>query len=375
MSINEFIGENSFENIKFLIRDNKFKKILIFAGKTSFFKSGAYEQIKTILNDIKYEVIYKTKDYPDFADLIISIKKLNDFAPDLIIAIGGGAVLDLAKISNTLYLTKKLQQKIQVSDLTIDNKFCKLVAVPTTAGSGAEVTSNATLYINKQKYSIESKLICPDYVIIDPHLIMSAPKEISASSGMDAVAQAIESLISKKSNDISVDYAIKSLKYSTKFLVKHINHKSFDTAHKMSLAALHAGKAINISKTTAPHALSYPFTSYYGIKHGNAVSLTLIDFLKFNYNYLAHSKTNFNLEDRFKIIFESFKVNSIFELENEIKSTIHNVGLVTDVRKFNVRNESDINLILSNINSQRLSNNPVDLTTKQIRPILLSKIF
>ena len=103
MSINEFIGENSFENIKFLIRDNKFKKILIFAGKTSFFKSGAYEQIKTILNDIKYEIIYKTKDYPDFVDLIISIKKLNDFAPDLIIAIGGGAVLDLAKISNTLY--------------------------------------------------------------------------------------------------------------------------------------------------------------------------------------------------------------------------------------------------------------------------------
>ena len=105
-----------------------------------------------------------------------------------------------------------------------------------------------------------------------------------------------------------MDYAIKSLKYSTKFLVKHINHKSFDTAYKMSLAALHAGKAINISKTTAPHALSYPFTSYYGIKHGNAVSLTLIDFLKFNYNYLAHSKTNFNLEDRFKIIFESFQI-------------------------------------------------------------------
>ena len=96
--------------------------------------------------------------------------------------------------------------------------------------------------------------------------------------------------------------------------------------------------------------------------------------MKFNYNYLAHSKTNFNLEDRFKIIFESFKVNSIFELENEIKSTIRNVGMVTDVRKFNVRNESDIDLILSNINSQRLSNNPVDLTTKQIRSILLSKI-
>ena len=99
----------------------KVKKILIFAGKTSFFKSGAYEQVKTILNDIKYEIIYKTKDYPDFVDLIISIKKLNDFVPDLIIAIGGGAVLDLAKISNTLYSTKKLQQKIQVSDLTIDN--------------------------------------------------------------------------------------------------------------------------------------------------------------------------------------------------------------------------------------------------------------
>ena len=86
--------------------------------------------------------------------------------------------------------------------------------------------------------------------------------------------------MSKKSTEESVEHAIKSLRYLLPHYELHINKPDFETAYKMSLGALSAGKAINISKTTAPHAVSYPFTSEHGISHGHAVALTLPIFLK-----------------------------------------------------------------------------------------------
>ena len=230
------------------------------------------------------------------------------------------------------------------------------------------------MYIDKKKYSIEDKLIKPDYAIIDPHLIMSVPKEISASSGIDAFSQALESLVSVRSNDESMAYAIKSLEYSNNYLIKNINEKTLETSHKMLLAAFYSGKAINISKTTAPHSLSYPFTSYFGVRHGHAVSLTLTDFFKFNFKNIKYSKSSFNLKDRYNKIFNLFNIKSINELENKIDLIIKNIGLTKNIREFNIKSSSDINLILENVNFERLSNNPVELKIGDLKDILIPKI-
>ena len=98
-----------------------------------------------------------------------------------------------------------------------------------------------------------------------------------ASAGFDAIAQALESLISMKSNDKSVEFAKKSLKISMKNYLNYINTPNIDNTLAMCQANL-SGEAINISKTTAPHALSYPFTAIFNVPHGHAVSLTLGDF-------------------------------------------------------------------------------------------------
>ena len=149
--------------------------------------------------------------------------------------------------------------------------------MPTTAGSGAETTSNAVIYINKLKYSVESQLLLPDYFLIN-QLIFKNPTKLKSSSGFDAMSQAIESLLSLKSNSKSVIYAKKSLILTNKKLFKFCKKPTFLNSNNMLLAANLSGKAINISKTTAPHAVSYPFTSIYGINHGHAVSLTLEKF-------------------------------------------------------------------------------------------------
>ena len=102
---------------------------------------------------------------------------------------------------------------------------------------------------------------------------MSAPEKIKASAGFDAIAQALESLVSKKSNDQSVEYASKSLRVSINSYISFLNDPSLKNATEMAIASNLSGKAINISKTTAPHAVSYPFTSLFNVSHGHAVSL------------------------------------------------------------------------------------------------------
>ena len=370
----EFLGQNSLNNLKNLIKYLKIKKVLVFCGKKSFSKSGASELLKTILERTENEFFYKSFDYPEFQDLVLSSKLVTEFRPDIILAIGGGAVLDLAKLSNVFCTFNFEKNKIKKSAFEIKKNFCKLIAIPTTAGSGAEATKHAVLYIDKNKFSIESPFILPDYVIIDPSLIITAPKDISASSGIDALSQAIESLISKKSNDESVRHSIKSLEYSTMYLENHINQKTLDTSHRMSLAAFYAGKAINISKTTAPHAISYPFTSYFGVKHGQAVSYTLCDCLNFNYQNLKLSSASFDLNLRFNKLFDIFKVNSINDLDKKISQIIKNIGLSVSIKDFNITTEKDINLILSNINSERLANNPVKIDSEFVKSILVKKI-
>ena len=370
----EFLGQNSLNNLKNLIKYLKIKKVLVFCGKKSFSKSGASELLKAILERTENEFFYKSFDYPEFQDLVLSSKLVTEFRPDIILAIGGGAVLDLAKLSNVFCTFNFEKNKIKKSAFEIKKNFCKLVAIPTTAGSGAEATRHAVLYIDKNKFSIESPFILPDYVIIDPSLIITAPKDISASSGIDALSQAIESLISKKSNDESVRHSIKSLEYSTMYLENHINQKTLDTSHRMSLAAFYAGKAINISKTTAPHAISYPFTSYFGVKHGQAVSYTLCDCLNFNYQNLKLSSASFDLNLRFNKLFDIFKVNSINDLDKKISQIIKNIGLSVSIKDFNITTEKDINLILSNINSERLANNPVKIDSEFVKSILVKKI-
>jgi alcohol dehydrogenase len=370
---NEYIGKNSLENIKHLSNEKNFKKILIFSGKNSFFVSGAESQLKTILSKFKYEVFYKTGQLPDIDDLKKFITKINNFKPDLIVAIGGGAVLDLAKVSNSLYNCKSLEENIKNSSSKLNN-FCELVAIPTTAGSGAETTSNAVMYIDNLKYSVEGKEIKPDHIIIDPNLILSTPKLIAAASGMDAIAQSIESLLSKKSTYESVEYAVKALQYLLPFFEIHINNSNFETAYKMSIGALNAGKAINISKTTAPHAVSYPFTSEHGISHGHAVALTLTDFLKFNFENILLANIKFDLDERYKILFREFKVNDIKELKGKLSKMAEKTGLELNLKKLNINNSDQIENILKGINQQRLSNNPIDIDIGVIRKILVSKI-
>ena len=359
------------KNLENFIQNKKFKKIFILTGKKSYILSGAKNIFKNLLKSKIIYFYYKTSPYPEIKELKKIIISLRKFSPDLIMAIGGGSVLDYAKMANAIEIKEDLEKKIINYNYPIKRRLTKLVAIPTTAGSGAEVTSNAVIYVNKTKYSIESELIKPNYFFLIPELVIKNSKKLKSSSGFDAIAQAVESMLSRKSNLQSIHFAKKSLKISLKYYLNYLKKPNIDNSSAMCLAANLSGKAISISKTTAPHAVSYPFTSLYNLSHGHAVSLTLEKFLKFNFINLKKANCNFDLNQRYKSIFNIFGVSNIIELENFLINMKKEAKLEDNFDKLKINLKHNIDKLINGINLERLKNNPVDLNKKDIKDILL----
>ena len=133
------------------------------------------------------------------------------------------------------------------------------------------------------------------------------------------------------------------------------------------------GKAINISKTTAPHAISYPFTAMFGIDHGHAKIFE--KFLKFNYIKSSDSSRDFDLTKRYNLIFKKFKVKNIQDFFDKISYLKKNSGLEDDFKKLKINLNHNIENILNGINLLRLKNNPIELSKKDLKFILLNEDF
>ena len=141
----------------------------------------------------------------------------------------------------------------------------------------------------------------------------------------------------------------------------------------MSIASNLAGKAISISKTTAPHAVSYPFTSLFNISHGHAVGLFFESFFEFNYKNLDKSETNFDLKKRFNLIFEILRVSNIKQFNSKISSIKKKAKLDDNLNNLNINLEKNSKKILSGINLLRLSNNPLKVDSEDIYKIISKK--
>ena len=365
---------STIQDIKKFINDTSFKRIFVLCGKKSFITSGAEIFFKELLNNKETRLFYKSSELPILEELIKIINDIKIFKPDLILAVGGGAVIDYAKIANVVDIRDDLADLIVNYSYPFKLKYTKLAVIPTTAGSGAEVTSNAVIYVDGIKHSFESELLLPDNFFLIPEFLISAPNKIKASAGFDAIAQALESLVSKKSNEQSVGYASRSLKVSINSYISFLNDPNIKNATEMSIASNLAGKAISISKTTAPHAASYPFTSLFNISHGHAVGLFFENFFKFNFDNLNKSETSFDLKQRFDLIFDLFKVGNINDFNSKITLIKKQAKLEDNLEILNIDIEQSSENIIKGINLLRLGNNPVKIDGKDIYNIISKTI-
>lgn len=258
------------------------RRALLVCGATSFDASGAAAMLPDLQ---RVAAVHRWSDFApntDAEDLIRGLRVVEEFRPDLVLGVGGGSAMDMAKLLCAFAgVTDEDTMRAAIRGGTpIESRLPRLVLAPTTSGSGSEATHFAVVYLGEEKFSVTGPVLRPDVVVLDPSLTLSGSRYQRATSGIDAVAQAIESLWAVGATDTSRRWARHALGLLLPAIEGFVNEPDAETARAMAIGSHLAGRAIDISKTTAAHALSYGITKRYGISHGHAVALTLGSFIK-----------------------------------------------------------------------------------------------
>lgn len=376
MQQKEVFGIGSTARLGEILAKMESKKIFLVTGKSSYQSSGAQEKIDQILS--RYKVVHFSDfmQNPQFEDVQKGLVLFRKEMPDVVVAVGGGSVLDIAKSINILAAYGDDTQKYIRRELPLKNEGKPLVAIPTTSGTGSEATHFAVVYIKHKKYSLAHRdYMLPNYVILDPSLTFSLPPKITAATGVDALAQAVEAYWSVHSTEESKAYAKEAIPLILTHLETAVNNPTKESRIGMMKAANLAGKSINISFTTACHSLSYPLTSYFNIPHGHAVALTLGEIFVFNElireDDCLDQRGNAYVQNTMKELIKLFGGRTAQEVNKKLKQLMDAIGLERNLYKLGVRTPADIELIIKDgFNSERMKNNPHKLTEDDVRRIL-----
>jgi alcohol dehydrogenase class IV len=209
--------------------------------------------------------------------------------PDALLAIGGGSVLDAAKLFSVL-LTNDAPLRDMLGIDNVARAGIPTVLVPTTSGTGSEVTPNAivTLPEEELKVGVVSRHLLPTLVLLDPLLTLSLPKSITAATGMDAFTHALESFISTKANPVSDGFALESMRLIAGSLVEAYEQpESVRARGDMLLGSMYGGLALTAAGTAAVHALAYPLGGQFHVTHGVANAMLLPHVMLFNQDACA----------------------------------------------------------------------------------------
>ena len=334
-SVNNYIGK---------------QKVLLITSK-GHIKRGLLDKLKYI--NIVY-IVDNIKSHPEFKDLEYIYQNILEKEFDIILAIGGGSVIDSAKYfsvynknnKDRTFVTKLIKRQIN------EEYFIKpFISVPTTAGTGSEITPWATIWDmdEKKKYSLHLPELFSKIAIYDPTLTLSVPKDITIQTALDTLSHALESIWNKNSNEITINYAIKSAKLIVENILPLVNNlQNLKYRDNIMKACMYAGLAFSNTQTAIAHAMSYYITVYKNISHGIACSFTLpllIDNIIGKYNFVD------------KALIEIFGELNSLKLRNILKE----LNISTKFKYYGIKDKELNELKLSLQNNQRADNSLVGL--------------
>ena len=299
-------GNVSFLKLKSLL-DNNDNVLLICTnrGLNAIKENFNITQISKY-DQLNYECI--KSEYPSIDSMTTLFKKYKNKSIKNIIAFGGGSVIDTAKILIYMLCAKHGNLKTILKNKILPSFQNKpyFLAIPTTAGTGSEVTQFATVWDSqhKLKYSISHDRLKPDTALIDSTHLVDLPKEIFYTTFLDALNQCFESFWNKNSTEKSVKYSTRGITHGMSIMK---NHPKIDNK-KLALMSLYSGLSISITKTGICHSISYPLTSHYKIPHGIACMFSFIEVLLHNIKnddgrFSRHFTNNNSLVNTFENFF------------------------------------------------------------------------
>ena len=354
------------EQLRERLRSPPFRSPLIILSESGAKRWGLYSLIKDLQKDGKILWFSNPDTNPTQNTLQQALKKLHGFSADGIIAVGGGSVIDIAKAISAFNLMPDLESSEFVSTAIVSKAYLNnhhralpVIAVPTTAGTGSEVTQWATIWDSggSAKYSVDAPWLKPSQAWIVPQLLTSLPTKVMLATGLDAVCHATEAYWAKASNPLSKVLSIRALEIMTSNLKPGLeNPRDEEVLKNLCTGSLLSGLAFSTTRTTACHSISYPLTYMFGMEHGFAAAVTLAQVADINNEACG--------------ILEVLEVFSRYGgIQAWIDSTCEGV-LPLRLKAFGIEMK-DIDVIAANcFTAGRMDNNPVDLSVELVKKML-----
>ncbi len=354
-----FDNKNNYECLEQWASNRTITRLFVVCGSSFRY----FSDIRSKINELEekgIKVFYfdDFKPNPVYESVVEGVKLFRQFRADGLLAVGGGSSIDVAKCIKLYSSSDKPGEDGGWLKETINVNEIPFMAIPTTAGTGSETTRYAVLYYRGEKQSITNKDIVPDCVLLAPQLLKSLPLYQRKATMGDALCHALESFWSINSNDESKEYSTLAIQEILKHMDGYLNNTP-EGNEGMLKAANVAGKAINISQTTAGHAMSYKITGIYGLAHGHAAMLcnkALFPWTINNADKCVDIRGSEYLKNLFDDIAGAFGVDSIEDAVNKFEDIFEKLELdipsVTDER---------LNELVHSVNALRLKNHPIKL--------------
>ena len=279
------------------------KSVLIICSSTAYNRYSKDPELSALFSFVNVTFEHSFESNPSLTDIIKISNKYRDSALDLIVGLGGGSAMDVAKIASVSI--PAIRKGIHIDDLLKDSalfsrfKEIDCIQVPTTAGTGSEVTPFATVwdYESQQKKSLSHPVMYAKKAFIDPDFLSQVPLEVAISTGLDALNQAFESIWNVNANEFTRPLSRRAAVLALQGLPL-ISEASNDPElrAKLSLASLFAGLAISQTRTSICHSISYPLTLKYGIEHGMACSFSILEVFKYNSAFIKDDLESIKLD-------------------------------------------------------------------------------
>lgn len=366
-------GENALHQIAGLIGDDV-KRIAVFTDQGVAGAGLLEAPLEQIRKTGKEAVIFDDlAAEPTYEEAQAAADRFKDSGADFIVAVGGGSVMDAAKLASVL-ATDAYGVKELLDHPGIAEKYVRTLMIPTTAGTGAEATPNAIVAVPEKelKVGIVNDHMIADYVILDAAMIKKLPAKIAASTGVDALCHAIECFTSNKKNPFSDLYALQAFEMIMKNIEKACaDPDALEEKQNMLLASFYAGVAITASGTTAVHALSYPLGGKYHIPHGVSNAMLLAPVMRFNEPVCRRlfAEAYDRLAPEAEAAAEEQKSGWVVKRMEEIVERLH---IPTSLKELGIGNGDLDSLVEAGMGVQRLlGNNMRPVTAEDARKLYL----
>jgi len=351
-----------------ILKESGSRKLFIVTGSRSY----ASLNFKELIEAMDIERVFFTDFTPNplYEQICKGVDLFKAESCDGILAIGGGSPMDVAKCIKLAVLADEGNNAIIPplvnTRVKIDGSKIPFIAVPTTAGTGSESTHNAVMYFEGSKQTVTNDGVLPDYALLEPSVLKTLPLYQKKSTMMDALCQGIESWWSVNSTEESYEYSRKAIELIMQNWEAYIFENDSEAAGKIMLGANYGGRAINITATTAAHAMSYKITSLCKYPHGHAVACCLPviwEYMVANIENIIDPRGVYYMNGIFSNIAAAMSCKTVEEAIVKFEEMMARMELKQPV----LNTQWELDILANSVNPVRLKNNPVYLSKEELR--------